>query len=105
MSSELTQELDKFVSKETENFHNENGEDAIKLLESSGDEEIGNIAEKWAKAFTQVVSGLAKSQELPVRYWEISRDIHNSIHNIVMKNKVNCHNWIQLCTVRREANF
>ena len=54
ISTELTQELDKFVSKETEDLHNENGEDAIQLLGSCGDEEIGNIAEKWAKAFTQV---------------------------------------------------
>ncbi|XP_030847062.1 protein C12orf4 homolog [Strongylocentrotus purpuratus] len=53
VEEELTRELEKFVIKETEAFHNKNGEEAIRVLQSSGDEEIGNIADRWARAFTQ----------------------------------------------------
>ncbi|XP_063971713.1 protein C12orf4 homolog [Lytechinus pictus] len=53
VEKELTQELDKFIAKETEAFHDANGGEAIKVLQSSGDEEIGNIADRWARAFTQ----------------------------------------------------
>ncbi|XP_038051714.1 protein C12orf4 homolog [Patiria miniata] len=53
VEEDITFNLDKFVSKETATFHDQNAQEAIETLQKAGDDDIGNIADKWAKAYTQ----------------------------------------------------
>ncbi|XP_072172139.1 FERRY endosomal RAB5 effector complex subunit 3-like [Diadema setosum] len=80
VEDELTRELEKFVAKAVEDFHNENGETAIKLLQSSGDEEIGNMADKWARAFTQECVSYAPNSK-PKEEAVFGEKYHGLIHS------------------------
>ncbi|XP_071809062.1 FERRY endosomal RAB5 effector complex subunit 3-like [Asterias amurensis] len=53
VEEDITLKLDKFVAKETTTFHDNNAQEAIESLQKAGDDDIGNIADKWAKAYTQ----------------------------------------------------
>ncbi|XP_033127640.1 protein C12orf4 homolog [Anneissia japonica] len=53
IQSELQNSLTAFLAKGTATYHDTCAEEALKALQI-GDDDIGNIAEKWARAFTQV---------------------------------------------------
>ena len=52
--TDLKAELDKFVEAETRKFHDDRANETIQKLQTAGHDDIGNVAEKWAKAFQQV---------------------------------------------------
>ena len=50
--------MEKFIADETKTFHDQNADEAITRLQTAGHDDIGNTAEKWAKAFQQVSESL-----------------------------------------------
>ncbi|XP_072034922.1 LOW QUALITY PROTEIN: FERRY endosomal RAB5 effector complex subunit 3-like [Amphiura filiformis] len=84
VEEDITSQLDKFVEEETEKFHDQNADEAIQKLQTAGHDDIGNTAEKWAKAFQQECVAYAPDNR-PKPDAQFAELYHKLIHSAALE--------------------